>query len=228
MSTINANTVSASLLAAMNGTSSSSSSSSTSSAAAAQNQFMTLLVTQMQNQDPLNPMDNSQMTSQLAQLSTVSGIDTLNTTLQSLVSSSQSNQTLQAASMIGQNVLTPGNTMTLANGTAPFGLNVTTASGDVKVTIQNSSGQTVDTLDMGAQKVGTIPVAWNGVTSSGATAPAGQYTFTVSATTDGQSTSGATGLSYGEVQSVTTGASGVMLNVANIGAVSLASVVEIF
>ena len=81
MSTINANTVSASLLAAMNGTSSSSSSSSTSSAAAAQNQFMTLLVTQMQNQDPLNPMDNSQMTSQLAQLSTVSGIDTLNTTL---------------------------------------------------------------------------------------------------------------------------------------------------
>jgi flagellar basal-body rod modification protein FlgD len=227
MSTINGNTVSASLLAAMNGTSGSAS-SSTSSAAAAQSQFMTLLVTQMQNQDPLNPMDNSQMTSQLAQLSTVSGIDTLNTTMQSLVGSYQSSQTLQAASMIGQNVMTPGNTMTLANGTAPFGVNVTTASGDVTVTIQNSAGDTVDTLDMGAQKVGTVPMAWNGTTSTGATAPAGNYTFTVTATTDGQSTTGATGLAYGEVQSVTTGASGVMLNVANVGAVNLANVVQIF
>src|SRR5580693_3920451 len=112
-----ANSVSASLMAAMNPA---PASTATDSAAAAQNQFLTLLVTQMQNQDPLNPMDNSQMTSQLAQLSTVSGIDTLNTTLQSLVGSYQTSQTLQATSMIGQNVFTPGNTMTLASGSAPF------------------------------------------------------------------------------------------------------------
>lgn len=227
MTTSSTNTVSAGLLAAMNGTSSSSS-SSTSNATAAQNRFMTLLVTQMQNQNPLNPMDNAQMTSQLAQLSTVTGIDTLNTTLQSLLSSYQSSQTLQATALIGQNVFAPGNTMTLANGSAPFGVNVTTASGDVQVSIQNSTGQTVDTIDLGAQKVGAVPLAWNGTTSSGATAPDGQYTFTVKATTSGQSTSGATGLTYGPVSSVSTGASGVTLNVANVGAVPLANVIQIF
>lgn len=223
MTGITNNPVSSSLLAAMN-----PAPAPTASAAAAQSQFMTLLVTQMENQDPLNPMDNSQMTSQLAQLSTVSGIDTLNTTLQSLVGSYQSSQTLAAAAMIGQNILTAGNSLTLANGTGNFGVNVTTAAGDVQVNIQNSAGQTVDTMDLGAQPVGTVPLTWNGTTSTGAAAPAGQYTFTVNATTNGQSTAGATGLSYGQVSSVSTGASGVTLNVANIGAVSLANVVQIF
>jgi flagellar basal-body rod modification protein FlgD len=227
MTAITNNTVPASLLATMNGTSNSSSSAS-SSTAAAQNQFMTLLVTQMQNQDPLNPMDNSQMTSQLAQLSTVSGINTLNSTVQSLLASYQSSQTLQAASMIGQNVLTPGNTMTLANGSAPFGVNVTTASGNVQVAIQNAEGKTIDTMNLGAQAAGPVPLAWDGTTSSGATAPAGNYTFTVSSSTDGQSTQGASALAYGKVTSVTTGTSGVTLNVANIGAVNLSSVVQIF
>lgn len=224
MTAITSNTVSSALMAAMNP----AATSTTSTAAAAQTQFMTLLVSQMKNQDPLNPMDNSQMTSQLAQLSTVSGIDTLNTTLQSLVSSSQSSQSLQAAAMIGQSVLVPGNSMTLASGSAPFGVNVTTAAGDVNVSIQNSTGQTVATMDLGAQPVGSVPLAWNGTTSAGAVAPAGQYTFTVNATTGGQSTAGATGLTYGQVSSVSAGSAGVTLNVANVGAVSLANVVQIF
>src|SRR5580693_6158542 len=120
-----ANSVSASLMAAMNPA---PASTATDSAAAAQDRFMTLLVTQMQNQDPLNPMDNSQMTSQLAQLSTVSGIDTMNTTLQSLISSYQQSQTLQATSMIGHGVLTAGNTLSLSNGSAPFGISLATAA----------------------------------------------------------------------------------------------------
>ena len=223
MTAIATNTVSNSLLSAMN-----PSPSATSTATAAQNQFMTLLVTQMKNQDPLNPMDNSQMTSQLAQLSTVSGIDTLNTTLQSLMGSYQSSQTLQATAMIGHGVFTAGNSMTLASGSAAFGVNVATASGDVKVSIQNAAGQTVDTMDLGAQPVGTIPLSWDGTTSSGAAAPDGQYTFTVTATTSGQKTDGATGLTYGSVSSVSTGANGVTLNVANVGAISLANVVQIF
>jgi flagellar basal-body rod modification protein FlgD len=223
MTGITNNTVSNSLLAAMNPTA-----TTTSTAAAAQDKFMTLLVTQMQNQDPLSPMDNSQMTSQLAQLSTVSGIDTLNTTLQSLLGSYQSSQSLQATAMIGHNILAPGNSMTLASGAAPFGVNVTTASGDVKVSIQNSAGQTVDTIDLGAQKVGAVPLAWDGTTTTGTAAPAGQYTFTVSATTNGQDTAGASGLSYGAVSSVSTSSTGVTLNVANVGVVSLANVVQVF
>jgi flagellar basal-body rod modification protein FlgD len=118
--------------------------------------------------------------------------------------------------------------MALASGSAAFGVNVATASGDVKVSIQNAAGQTVDTMDLGAQPVGTIPLSWDGTTSSGAAAPDGQYTFTVTATTSGQKTDGATGLTYGSVSSVSTGANGVTLNVANVGAISLANVVQIF
>jgi flagellar basal-body rod modification protein FlgD len=223
MSGISNNAVSNALLAAMN-----PQATTTSTAQAAQNQFMTLLVTQMQNQDPLNPMDNSQMTSQLAQLSTVSGIDTLNTTLQSLVSNYQQSQTLQATSMIGHGVLTPGNTMTLASGSAAFGVNLATAAGDVQVAIKNAQGQTVDTLDLGAQKAGVIPLAWNGKASSGATAPDGQYTFTVTSTTDGKATDSASALTYATVQSVSSGTNGVNLNLANGSTIGMSSVVQVF
>ena len=70
---------------------------------------MTLLVTQLKNQDPLNPLDNAQVTSQLAQLSTVTGVNKLNTTLESLKASYQSSEALQAANMIGHGVLVEGN-----------------------------------------------------------------------------------------------------------------------
>lgn len=223
MSTSTSNTVSNALMAAMN-----PQATTTSTAQAAQNQFMTLLVTQMQNQDPLNPMDNSQMTSQLAQLSTVSGIDTMNTTLQSLISSYQQSQTLQATSMIGHGVLTAGNAMTLSSGSAAFGVSLATSAGDVKVTIQNGSGQTVDTLDLGSQQAGVIPLAWNGMTNTGATAPDGNYTFTVTSTTNGKSTDSATGLSYGTVQSVSSGSNGVNLNLSGGGTIGLSDVVQVY
>jgi len=219
----NNNAVSNALLAAMN-----PQAATTSSAQAAQNQFMTLLVTQMQNQDPLNPMDNSQMTSQLAQLSTVSGIDTVNTTLQSLISSYQQSQTLQATSMIGHGVLTAGNGLTLASGSAPFGVNLATAAGDVKVTIQNGAGQTVDTLDLGSQQAGVIPLAWNGTTSAGVKAPDGNYSFTVTSSTNGKTTDSASGLSYGTVQSVSSGSNGVNLNLSGGGMIGLSDVVQVY
>lgn len=223
MSGSTTNTVSNALMAAMN-----PQATTTSTAQAAQNQFMTLLVTQMKNQDPLNPMDNSQMTSQLAQLSTVSGIDTMNTTLQSLISSYQQSQTLQATSMIGHGVLTPGNTMSLTSGSAAFGVSMATSAGDVQVSVQNSAGQTVDTIDLGSQQAGVIPMAWDGKTSTGATAPDGTYTFTVTATTGGKTTDSATPLSYGTVQSVSSGASGVNLNLANGASIGLSSVVQVY
>lgn len=83
----------------------SSSSSTTTTKTAAEEQqdrFLTLLVTQLKNQDPLNPMDNAEMTSQMAQMSTVSGIEKLNTTLNSLVDNIGTSQSMQAASMIGK------------------------------------------------------------------------------------------------------------------------------
>src|SRR5262245_4781590 len=79
--------------------------------------FLKLLVTQMQNQDPLNPMDNAQLTTQMAQISTVSGIENLNKTIGTMNSMLLQSQSLEAASLIGKNVMVPGNKLTLdANG----------------------------------------------------------------------------------------------------------------
>ena len=102
MAAVETSTTSSSVLAALN--SNSSSSKSTTSAEDIQNRFLTLLVAQLENQDPLNPMDNAEMTSQMAQMSTVSGIEKLNTTLNSLVDSIGTSQSMQAASMIGKPV----------------------------------------------------------------------------------------------------------------------------
>lgn len=90
---------------------SAASSGSNVSQADSEQRFLKLLVTQLNNQDPLNPMENAELTSQLAQMSTVSGIERLNTALSGLVNQTGANQVLQAASLIGYNVLSPGNAL---------------------------------------------------------------------------------------------------------------------
>lgn len=230
------NSVSPSLLTTMNPKASTSSTSKTSSAgalsgtetaAALQNNFMTLLVTQMQNQDPLNPMDNSQVTSQMAQLSTVSGIGQMNNTLASLMSSFQSTQSMQAANLIGKSVVVPGNAITLSSGDAQFGVQLSAPASNVKAVITNSSGAVVDTMDVGSLPSGVSAISWNGMTSSGTTAPDGQYKFTITAN-NGNSSVAATPLSVGLVSSVSTGGtSGTQLNIPNIGQTSFASVLQI-
>ncbi|HUW27486.1 MAG TPA: flagellar hook assembly protein FlgD [Sulfuriferula sp.] len=223
MNTVQNNTASTSLLAAMNP----ASAAPQSTAAAAQDTFMKLLVTQMQNQDPLNPLDNAQVTSQLAQLSTVTGIDKMNTTLQSLIGSYQSSQTLQAAGMIGHDVLAAGSSLSLSNGQATFGINLPGPADAVKITILDASGRPVHSMDLGSQPAGMLPLQWDGTTDSGAAAASGQYSFTVSATQGGQSVNAST-LAFGQVASVASSGQGVMLNVPGLGAVNLADVQQIF
>ncbi|MWL75212.1 flagellar hook assembly protein FlgD, partial [Escherichia coli] len=111
-----------------------------------QNTFMQLLVAQLKNQDPLNPMDNSQMTSQLAQINTVNGIQQLNTTMSSMLTQ---NATTQASSMIGRSVQVPTNNLTLASGAANFGVSVPNGADDVVVTVTNAAGVAVRTVDLG-------------------------------------------------------------------------------
>ena len=108
-----------------------SATASTSAVADQQDRFLKLLVTQLKNQDPLNPMDNAQMTSQLAQMSTVSGIEKLNATLNSLVDSVGNSQSMQAADMIGKSVLVPGSQLALSNGVAYAGINLAAAADQV-------------------------------------------------------------------------------------------------
>lgn len=188
----------------------------TTSAAAQQNQFLTLLSTQLQNQDPLNPMDNAQLTSQLAQLSTVTGITTLNTTLTAmqttLASSLTASQTTTAANLIGHGVLTPGTAMTLTSSQAIYGVNLGTAADDVQVSIKDSTGKVVKTVDLGALPAGATPLGWNGIPDGSTTALAdGTYSISVTATANGTALTDATGLSYNTVAGVVNNTTGTSL-----------------
>lgn len=224
MSTVQStNAVSQSLLDSVNG----KKDTVKSTADAAQDRFMTLLVTQMKNQDPLNPMDNAQVTSQLAQLSTVTGIDKLNTSLQGLMGSYQSSQSLQATNMIGHGVLVPGSNVDLASSKGILGIEMTEAADNLTVTIKNSSGKTIRDINLGPQDIGTVPLAWDGIANDGSGAADGHYTFSVNATRGGEKIAGATGLTFGSVSSVSTNAQGVKLNIPNVGAVNLADVRQI-
>ena len=122
--------------------------------------FLKLLVAQMQNQDPLNPMDNAQVTSQMAQIQTVTGIDKLNTTGAGLNSQFVQMQALQGASLVGRDVIVPGNLMDIDNGVGQGGFELTSAADSVKVEILSASGQVVDTLDLGAQSAGLHSFDW--------------------------------------------------------------------
>lgn len=204
----NGTTVSQTLLDTMNGASSSSSTSATSatgaqSASDLQNTFLTLLVTQLKNQDPTNPADSSQMTSQLAQINTVTGIGQLNTSLSSLATQLSAGQQTQAALLIGSNVLAAGNNMTVSSGkSSSFGVQLANDVSDLQIVVKNSSGQIVNTLDLGAQGAGVVPVTgWTPVDSKGATLADGTYTITAQGTINGQQAT-ATTLSASQVQSV--------------------------
>lgn len=236
--------VSSDLLTAMNGTSSSSSTTSSSSLDnnspdAIQNRFLTLLIAQMKNQDPSNPMDNSQLTTQMAQLSTVTGISQLNDSLSTLMSNLNSSQALSTANMIGHSVLAPGNSIQLtsdttkdASGTettsqkAVFGVNLSGTASSVVVTIKDSSGAVVHTTDLGTQAAGVVPVIWDGSNDTGGKVADGNYTFTVSASNNGTAVTAST-LSFGTVSSVSTASDGVKLNVTNVGTIKPTDVVQI-
>ncbi|WP_151636368.1 flagellar hook assembly protein FlgD [Noviherbaspirillum aerium] len=192
----------------------------------AQDRFMTLLVTQMKNQDPLNPLDNAQVTSQLAQLSTVTGIDKLNTTLQALQGSYQASQSLQAASLIGHGVLTTGSSIALKESKAVFGIELSDAADSVEISVLNSSGALVRSIKLDGQDAGVIPLAWDGKADNGSVAADGRYTFEVKALRGGEKVS-ATPLSYGDVLSVTTGAQGVLVNLPGREPVKLADIRQI-
>jgi flagellar basal-body rod modification protein FlgD len=206
------------------------------SVSAQTDKFMTLLVTQLKNQDPLNPMDNAQLTSQLAQLSTVQGINQLNSTLTSLSSSYQSTESLAATNLIGKGVLVDGNSVGLSSGQGVFGVELGTAADSVQVQIFDAKGNQVQAMDLGAQPAGVLPVAWNGVPDATnvdangkpVTLPDGSYTIKVTATAGGSTLTDASALTLSSVASVTTNAKdGVKLNLPGKGMVSLADIKQV-
>jgi flagellar basal-body rod modification protein FlgD len=208
-------------------TTSSSSSSGTDTSVGSQDYFLKLLVAQMNNQDPLNPMDSAAMTSQLAELNTVQGINKMSTQLDSLLGDIGASQSLQASSLVGHTVLVPGASLALADSQAVGGINLAGDADSVTVTIKDSTGATVKTEDMGKQSAGLVNFVWDGSTSSGATAAAGSYTFSVTATEAGKAVTADT-LSVGQVSSVTPSSSGGSVFVNGVGQVAMSLVKQIF
>ncbi len=150
-----------------------------------EDRFLKLLVAQMNNQDPLNPLDNAEVTSQMAQLSTVTGIEKLNTTLEAMGQL----QSYQAAGMIGHGVLAPGSFMAQGASGYVAGYELPKAADTVTVKVFNKSGTLVRELDLGKQGAGSDTFVWDGKDSAGNAVADGDYNFTVTAKVNGESVS---------------------------------------
>lgn len=139
----------------------------------ASDRFLKLLVTQMQNQDPLNPMDNAQVTSQMAQINTVTGIEKLNTTVAGLNSGFAQMQLTQSVGLVGHSVLLEGNKLGISSdGVANGGFELSSKATTVNVDIIGPSGKVLDTVEMGAQGAGQHGFEWKvpeGMSSAGLT-----------------------------------------------------------
>ncbi|MDO8961835.1 MAG: flagellar hook assembly protein FlgD [Methylophilus sp.] len=223
MTTVQTNAPSQTLLDNVNGTQK----SNTSSVNDIQDRFMTLLVTQMKNQDPLNPMDNAQVTSQMAQLSTVTGIDKLNDTMAALISSVQVGQSYQATSMIGHDVLVSGSNVSTEGAGGYFGVELPVGADKLSIAIKDSAGNTLRNVELGAQSAGTLPLTWDGKTNDGSVAASGDYKIEVTATIGSQAVE-VSPLSYAKVLSVSNINGGIKLNLSNNSSVNTTDVKEIF
>lgn len=199
-------TIASSVLSTMNSTSTTAE-STTSAADDLQDQFLTLLTTELQNQDPTDPMDNSEMVTQLAQISTISSIEEVTSTLEGISGQISAAETLQASALVGNGVLIDGNVIQVDSGVATtFGVTLDGDADSVSVTIKNSTGTVVRTLDEGSMSAGTQSLSWDGLQDDGTTAADGAYTFSISATTDDVAVAN-TALKYALVTGVTTDSS---------------------
>lgn len=189
-------------------------------------EFMKLLVTQMENQNPLEPQDNGEFIAQLAQFSSLEGIDNLNDTMSGFVNSFQSNQALEASMLVGRQVQVQTDTAWMQQG-EPFSgvIELPSSSPSVRVSIYDESGTLVRNLDLGSRSGGDLDFLWNGTDSSGNVLPSGNYTIKAEAQLDGEAQQLNT-LLGANVNSVTLGAggTGMTLNLAGIGKVSMSDV----
>ena len=195
--------------------------SAAAAATATSDRFLKLLVAQMQNQDPLSPMDNAQVTSQMAQINTVSGIEKLNATVQGLSTQFMQLQAVQGASLVGHDVIVAGNRLGIDAATAvgQGGFELAGAADAVKVEILAPSGAVMQTLNLGAESAGVHSFDW----PAGAATNGSGLTFRVSATRGGVAAP-ATALMRDRVDAVSTSGSSFTLELENSGTVPYGSV----
>ena len=147
--------------------------------------FLQLLVTQLKNQNPLDPQDNSAFVAQLAQFSSLEGINTLNDSVNNISSNFSSSQALQASSLVGRSIIIQTDKAMVDTSKSMNGsVEVPSAVGNVSVKITDKDGNVVRTVDMGAQSAGSQSFIWDGKNDKGEVAPAGTYTFNATTKND--------------------------------------------
>ena len=193
-----------------------------------QDDFLELMLTQLQHQDPLNPADSNEFTSQLAQLSTATGIEDLNTSFATLSSSLQSSQALQASTMVGSTVLVPSEQAELTAGNQVTGKVFSEGSAaNLVLNISDATGQTVKTINLGTQETGLIDYTWDGLNNNGEPVPAGVYKIEAASIVDGDAVA-QTVLVNAKVESVSLISGGQPLfNLNSLGTYSMNDVLEI-
>ena len=199
-----------------------------------QDAFLTLMITQLKNQNPLEPMKNQEFLAQLSQFTTASGVQDLKKSFDSLGTALQSNQALQASSLVGRKVLisSPQGYLPVAGtGTRKMEgvVDLPNAVGNLQVNIYNSAGEVVQSVNLGQQKAGQVSYAWDGTNKAGQALPAGIYQVKAEATFNGKTYNFDT-LTAAPVESVTIGRNGqgMTLNIGPLGSVNLDEVRKIF
>lgn len=187
-----------------------------------QDRFLKLLVTQLQNQDPLSPTDNAQLTSQIAQINTVTGISTLNDSVKGLSTQFLQSQTLQGASLIGKSVVVPGNRVDIEAGVGQGGFQLASPADAVKVEVLSPAGQVIDTVNLGAQSAGVHSFDW----ASGKYANDANIAFRVVAS-NGSTPLDVTTLTRDKVSAVSISGDSLMLDLQRTGTVKYSDVKSI-
>ena len=194
-----------------------------------QSEFLDLMLTQMQNQDPLNPMEGGDFLAQLAQFGTVNGISELQNSFSALADQLQSNQALQASTLVGRSVLIEGNSSELSQGT-PFkaAVNIDSTVDGLQVGIYDSAGQLVRQLNYGTQSPGTLNIEWDGLDADGNPLANGVYSLQAIGQVQGEQLSLNT-MVNAKVESVTLAGNGSepLLNLGKAGLVSIGQVSQV-
>lgn len=189
-------------------------------------QFLQLLVAQMNNQNPLDPQTNSEFVAQLAQFTQVESLDNLNTSVESILSSTQSSQALQASSLVGRKVILSSDTaMVDTSETFKGSIALTNGTDNLYVNVLDGKGAQVARVNLGQQSTGQVTFMWDGKDSSGNLMPPGKYSFEAKASVSGKEVAMGTSLPA-NVDSVTLGINGgeMLLNLAGLGSIGISKV----
>ena len=189
--------------------------------------FLKLMTTQLQHQDPTKPMDNSQMVAQMAQLSTVQGISDLNTSVKGFQESMASDQVLRGAALVGHDVMVPSTKVSLEAEGGTSGTVAAPSAGSVTVDITDANGLKVNQLTVPANAAGEVAFQWDGNNADGKRMPPGSYTVTASHTDSAGAQTKLATYVEAEVESVTVGSDGLYLNLKGLGTAPLDYVLRV-